>query len=153
MTDTDAGHGLVGLSKGVALETATQGITVNCICPGPIRPFAMMVLSGTTTIVDFAIQPDGTSLPATLERWFKKAEGKAVGAACRHAGRAIEEQRKTGTVHVIGPFSPGQGRDLVKSGAVCIAYETVTSARGGLPVALNRATRVPFGSSLVGSTM
>ncbi|MGL4309978.1 MAG: substrate-binding domain-containing protein [Paracoccaceae bacterium] len=34
------------------------------------------------------------------------------------AGRAIEEQRKVGTVHVIGPFSPGQGRDLVKSGAI-----------------------------------
>lgn len=34
------------------------------------------------------------------------------------AGRAIEEQRKTGAVHVIGPFSPGQGRDLVKSGAI-----------------------------------
>ncbi|WP_374433155.1 3-hydroxybutyrate dehydrogenase [Inhella sp.] len=29
-----AKHGLVGLSKGVALETATDGITVNCICPG-----------------------------------------------------------------------------------------------------------------------
>jgi len=29
-----AKHGLVGLSKGVALETADQGITVNCICPG-----------------------------------------------------------------------------------------------------------------------
>ncbi|MFN0153741.1 MAG: 3-hydroxybutyrate dehydrogenase [Gaiella sp.] len=29
-----AKHGLVGMSKGVALETATSGITVNCICPG-----------------------------------------------------------------------------------------------------------------------
>ncbi|MBL8589722.1 MAG: 3-hydroxybutyrate dehydrogenase [Methylobacteriaceae bacterium] len=29
-----AKHGLVGLSKGVALETAADGITVNCICPG-----------------------------------------------------------------------------------------------------------------------
>jgi 3-hydroxybutyrate dehydrogenase len=29
-----AKHGLVGLSKCVALETATDGITVNCICPG-----------------------------------------------------------------------------------------------------------------------
>ncbi|MBN8506509.1 MAG: 3-hydroxybutyrate dehydrogenase [Burkholderiales bacterium] len=29
-----AKHGLVGLSKGVALETAAEGITVNCICPG-----------------------------------------------------------------------------------------------------------------------
>ena len=29
-----AKHGLVGLTKTVALETATQGITVNCISPG-----------------------------------------------------------------------------------------------------------------------
>jgi 3-hydroxybutyrate dehydrogenase len=29
-----AKHGLVGMSKGVALETAAEGITVNCICPG-----------------------------------------------------------------------------------------------------------------------
>jgi simple sugar transport system substrate-binding protein len=34
------------------------------------------------------------------------------------AGRAIEERRAIGTVHVIGPFSPGQGRELVKSGAI-----------------------------------
>lgn len=29
---------------------------------------------------------------------------------------------------------PEQTKDLVKSGAVCIAYETVTSSRGGLPL-------------------
>ena len=29
-----AKHGLVGLTKGVALEMATSGITANCICPG-----------------------------------------------------------------------------------------------------------------------
>ncbi|MDM4766612.1 3-hydroxybutyrate dehydrogenase [Pelomonas sp. SE-A7] len=29
-----AKHGLVGMSKGVALETAAEGLTVNCICPG-----------------------------------------------------------------------------------------------------------------------
>lgn len=34
------------------------------------------------------------------------------------AGRAIEERRAIGKVHVLGPFSPGQGRDLVKSGAI-----------------------------------
>lgn len=27
-------HGLIGLSKGVALEAAADGVTVNCICPG-----------------------------------------------------------------------------------------------------------------------
>jgi simple sugar transport system substrate-binding protein len=34
------------------------------------------------------------------------------------AGRAIEERRAVGTVHVLGPFSPGQGRELIKSGAI-----------------------------------
>jgi simple sugar transport system substrate-binding protein len=34
------------------------------------------------------------------------------------AGRAVEERRMVGQVHVLGPFSPGQGRDLVKSGAI-----------------------------------
>ncbi len=34
------------------------------------------------------------------------------------AGRAIEERRMVGQVHVLGPFSPGQGRKLVKSGAI-----------------------------------
>ncbi|MCX7644379.1 MAG: substrate-binding domain-containing protein [Rhodobacteraceae bacterium] len=34
------------------------------------------------------------------------------------AGRAVEERRAVGSVHVIGPFSPGQGRDLIKSGAI-----------------------------------
>ena len=33
-------------------------------------------------------------------------------------GRALEETRKTGQVHVYGPFSPGQGAKLVKAGAI-----------------------------------
>ncbi|MBB3144874.1 simple sugar transport system substrate-binding protein [Phyllobacterium trifolii] len=34
------------------------------------------------------------------------------------AGRAIEERRKTGEIFVLGPFSPGQGQKLIKSGAI-----------------------------------
>ena len=32
-----AKHGLAGFTKSVALEVATQGITVNAICPGYVR--------------------------------------------------------------------------------------------------------------------
>ena len=34
------------------------------------------------------------------------------------AGRAVDEQRKSGEVHVIGPFSPGQGQRLVHDGTI-----------------------------------
>ncbi|KQV30102.1 LacI family transcriptional regulator [Rhizobium sp. Root73] len=34
------------------------------------------------------------------------------------AGRAVEERRKTGEIFVLGPFSPGQGQKLIKSGAI-----------------------------------
>lgn len=34
------------------------------------------------------------------------------------AGRAVEERRKTGEIHVMGPFSPGQGRKMIHSGVL-----------------------------------
>jgi 3-oxoacyl-[acyl-carrier protein] reductase len=32
-----AKHGVIGLSRGLAVDLGREGITVNCICPGPIR--------------------------------------------------------------------------------------------------------------------
>ena len=34
------------------------------------------------------------------------------------AGRAVEERRRVGEVFVLGPFSPGQGRSLIKEDAI-----------------------------------
>ncbi|MGH0033513.1 MAG: SDR family NAD(P)-dependent oxidoreductase [Myxococcota bacterium] len=36
-TYTTAKHGVVGLTRGLAVDLGPEGITVNCICPGPIR--------------------------------------------------------------------------------------------------------------------
>ncbi len=30
-------HGVVGLTRALAVELSSQGVTVNCICPGPIK--------------------------------------------------------------------------------------------------------------------
>jgi simple sugar transport system substrate-binding protein len=34
------------------------------------------------------------------------------------AGRAIQERRKAGKIHVLGPISPGQGKKLIKAGVI-----------------------------------
>ena len=34
---TASKHGVLGLMRSIALEVASQGITVNCICPGPVK--------------------------------------------------------------------------------------------------------------------
>ena len=32
-----AKHGVIGLTRGLAVDLGREGITINCICPGPIR--------------------------------------------------------------------------------------------------------------------
>ena len=34
---TASKHGVLGLMRTLALEHAAEGITVNCVCPGPVR--------------------------------------------------------------------------------------------------------------------
>ncbi len=44
---TAAKHGVIGLTKSLAVELGREGITVNCICPGPIH-------TGMTAAIDDA---------------------------------------------------------------------------------------------------
>jgi 3-oxoacyl-[acyl-carrier protein] reductase len=34
---TASKHGVVGLTRSLAVELGSQGVTVNCVCPGPIH--------------------------------------------------------------------------------------------------------------------
>jgi 3-hydroxybutyrate dehydrogenase len=63
-----AKHGLVGLTKEVALETAQSGITVNAICPGWVR----------TPLVEVQI----------------KARAQETGAPLEEAGRALLAEKQ-----------------------------------------------------------
>jgi len=64
---------------------------------------------------------------ATTEMIIKVKEPQAAERAL------LREDQILFTYLHLAP-DPAQTRDLIKSGAVCIAYETVTSAAGGLPL-------------------
>jgi len=76
----------------------------------------------------------GATIIATAEEIFAKAdmivkvkEPQAVERKMLREGQILY------TYLHLAP-DPEQTKDLVKSGAICIAYETVTNARGGLPL-------------------
>ncbi len=52
-------HGLLGLTRSVALEVAAQGITVNAICPGPVK----------TAMNDIRVAYDAERLGVSLEEY------------------------------------------------------------------------------------
>ncbi len=76
----------------------------------------------------------GGTIIASVEEIFAKAE-MIVKVKEPQAGerKMLREGQILYTYLHLAP-DPEQTKDLVASGAICIAYETVTSARGGLPL-------------------
>ncbi|HEY8594036.1 MAG TPA: alanine dehydrogenase [Devosiaceae bacterium] len=73
------------------------------------------------------IAPDASTVFQTAEMIVKVKEPQAVERAMLRPDQVLF------TYLHLAP-DPDQTRDLVKSGAICIAYETVTDASGGLPL-------------------
>jgi alanine dehydrogenase len=76
----------------------------------------------------------GASIVGTAAEVFAKAEMIVKVKEPQPAERKMLREGQILYTYLHLAPDPEQTRDLVNSGAVCIAYETVTGARGGLPL-------------------
>jgi len=83
---------------------------------------------------DEAYTAAGATLVATAAEVFAQAEMVVKVKEPQPAERAMLREGQILYTYLHLAPDPEQTADLVKSGAVCIAYETVTDAHGGLPL-------------------
>ncbi|MFK8081187.1 MAG: alanine dehydrogenase [Granulosicoccus sp.] len=76
----------------------------------------------------------GAAIVATAAEVFERAEMVVKVKEPQAVERAMLRPGQILFTYLHLAPDPDQTRDLVKSEAICIAYETVTSARGGLPL-------------------
>jgi alanine dehydrogenase len=128
---------LVGVPKEIKVHEYRVGMV-----PGSVRE---VVAHGHSVIVESAAgagigvtdadyETAGATIAATAEEVFQKA-----GMIVKVKEPLAEERTRLRDGQVLFTYlhlapDPDQTEDLVKSGATCIAYETVTSPHGGLPL-------------------
>ncbi|MEV8465991.1 alanine dehydrogenase [Fluviibacterium sp. DFM31] len=83
---------------------------------------------------DDAYAAAGAQVVDSAEEVFARAEMIVKVKEPQAAERAMLRENQILYTYLHLAPDPEQTRDLVNSGAVCIAYETVTDARGGLPL-------------------
>ena len=83
---------------------------------------------------DEEYQRAGATIIATAEEIFARADMVVKVKEPQAVERAMLREGQILYTYLHLAPDPEQTRDLVNSGAVCIAYETVTSPHGGLPL-------------------
>jgi alanine dehydrogenase len=83
---------------------------------------------------DDAYRRAGATIAGTAAEVFDRAEMIVKVKEPQAAERAMLKRGQLLFTYLHLAPDPEQAKDLIASGAVCIAYETVTSATGGLPL-------------------
>lgn len=127
----------IGVPKEIKVHEYRVGLT-----PGSAREF---VTHGHGVVVetragagigcsDDAYRAVGATIAATPNEIFAAADMIIKVKEPQAAERAMLRPGQILFTYLHLAPDPEQTRDLVDSGAVCIAYETVTNAKGGLPL-------------------
>ena len=128
---------LVGVPKEIKVHEYRVGLT-----PSSVRE---MKMHGHTVLVqtdagagigatDDDYRRAGADIAASAEEVFKRAEMIVKVKEPQAIERAMLREGQILFTYLHLAPDPEQAADLIQSGAICIAYETVTAPQGGLPL-------------------
>jgi len=128
---------LIGVPKEIKNHEYRVGLTPDSVHEFTTRGHSVIVETNAGVGIgcpDSMYQNSGAETVATAEEIFARADMVVkVKEPQANERKMLREDQILFTYLHLAPDT-AQTRDLVDSGAVCIAYETVTSASGGLPL-------------------
>jgi alanine dehydrogenase len=128
---------LIGVPKEIKNHEYRVGMTPLSVREAVRQGHPVLVQAGAGIGIgaqDEDYKKAGASIVGTAAEVFAKAEMIVKVKEPQPAERKMLREGQILYTYLHLAPDPEQTRDLVNSGAVCIAYETVTGARGGLPV-------------------
>jgi alanine dehydrogenase len=128
---------LIGVPKEIKVHEYRVGLTPLSVREMVRHGHQVLVESGAGNGIgaqDEDYRKAGASIVGTAEEIFAQAEMIAKVKEPQAAERKVLRPGQILYTYLHLAPDPEQTRDLVNSGAVCIAYETVTGPRGGLPL-------------------
>ncbi|HIE20617.1 MAG TPA: alanine dehydrogenase, partial [Rhodospirillales bacterium] len=128
---------LIGVPEEIKNNEFRVGMTPESVSEAVYHGHEVMVETRAGLGIDATddhFRQAGAKIVKTAEEVFAKAD-MVVKVKEPQAGerKMLREDQLLFTYLHLAP-DPEQTKDLVKSGAICIAYETVTDTHGGLPL-------------------
>ena len=128
---------LIGVPKEIKVHEYRVGLTPSSVRELHAHGHALLVQSGAGRGIgasDEDYRAAGATIADTPEEIFARAEMIVKVKEPQAAERALMREGQILFTYLHLAPDPAQAADLVASGAVCIAYETVTQPGGGLPL-------------------
>jgi len=128
---------LIGVPNEIKVREYRVGLTPATVRELAERGHKVIVQSGAgqgVGLTDALYEAAGASIVATAQEVFAQAQMIVKVKEPQSDERKLLRPDQVLFTYLHLAPDPAQTRDLVDSGAVCIAYETVTSESGGLPL-------------------
>ena len=128
---------LIGVPKEIKNHEYRVGLTPSSVRELTTRGHAVLVERGAGAGIgahDSAYEKAGAKLAANAAEVFSRADMIVKVKEPQAAERAMLRAEQILFTYLHLAPDPEQCRDLVNSGAICVAYETVTQPGGGLPL-------------------